>query len=367
MKTALRSIMDAMEGWAPLSYAYAWDKPGLSIGDPAAEVGKVLVCLTVTREVLAAAKKAGAHLVVSHHPLIMEPLKALRTDEPHTRLCLDFVRAGIACYAAHTNLDVAAGGVNSALAAALGLQRVSPLFPVAQAGMVKLVTFVPDSHVARVRDAVCDAGAGVIGAYTHCSFSASGTGTFLPGDAANPFSGVKGAVNEEAERRFETLVSRARLSAVLKALFAAHPYEEVAYDIVPLENRDAGASLGLRGELPAALTLGRFAEAVRRALGVSHVRVSGTMQRRVRRVAVLGGSGGGEVLAVQGDVDVYVTGDVKYHDALAAQARGLPVIDAGHAGTEQVIVPVIAEFLRGHFPGLKVLCRAEAECFQVVR
>lgn len=366
MSVRVKDIGEAIEQWAPRGLAYEWDKPGLSIGDPGAVVRKVLVCLTVTREVFQTARKAQANLVVSHHPFIFEPLKHLRSDEPHTRLCLDFAQAGIACYAAHTNLDVVPDGVSGVLAKALGLLNPTPLFAVNHAAMLKLATFVPESHLAQVRDAVSEAGAGIIGEYTHCSFSTPGVGTFKPSPKANPFSGQKGAVNEEPECRFETLVPKARLARVLQALISAHPYEEVAYDLAPLENRDTTVSLGIKGALKAPMRLSAFARLAKAALRLNHVRVVGEPKKQVRIVGVLGGAGGGEVSRIPGDVDVYVTGDVKYHEAQAALLRGLALIDAGHAGTEKGIVPVMAAFLRRRFRGLPVAAYNEAECFTVI-
>ena len=230
---------------------------------------------------------------------------------------------------------------------------------------MKLVTFVPETHLPAVRDAVCAAGAGVIGDYTHCTFSAPGMGTFLPGEAAKPFAGETGQLNEQSELRFETLVPKLRLGAVLAALTAAHPYEEVAYDIVPLDNRDKTVGLGLLGALPETATLGAFAERTRNVLGLAQVRVVGDPEKPVRTVAVLGGGGGGELEAVPGEADVYLTGDIRYHDALAAQARGLALIDAGHNGTECCIVPVLAGFLRERFEGLPIVTHHEADPFQV--
>lgn len=364
MKTTVRDICEALESWAPPGLAYSWDRIGLSVGDPEATVNRVLVCLSVTRDAFAAARKAKAQMIVSHHPLIWEPLRTLRADNPHVRLCLEIAATGIACFAMHTNLDVVADGVNRVLGEAIGLRDMRPLLPVAQAVMVKLVTFVPESHLATVRDAVSAAGAGIIGNYTHCSFSAEGIGTFFPGDAANPFSGQKGKVNEEPERRFETLVPKARLGRVLAALFAAHPYEEVAYDIVMLENADPLAGLGVQGTLERAQPLDSFAEHVRDALKLEHLRVTGPGKQMVRRVAAIGGSGGGQMEAIPHDVDVLVTGDVGYHDALAAQERGLAVIDAGHAGSERPILEAIKRFLAGRLSGVRVSVYEEADCFR---
>ncbi len=235
----VQEVCDIVEQLAPRGLAYSWDRCGLHTGDPDDEVRCVLVALTVTREAFNAARRARAQMIVAHHPLIWEPKKTLRADDPHTKLCLDIAEAGIACYGAHTNLDVVPGGVNTAIADRLKLRDTSPLLPVDQAQQVKLVTFVPATHLAQVRDAVCKAGAGAIGDYTHCSFSAPGTGTFLPNEKSDPFSGKRFVVNEEPELRFEVLVTKARLAPVAAPLKTVQPYEEVAYDLVVLENYDA--------------------------------------------------------------------------------------------------------------------------------
>lgn len=366
MPLSVRDVCRKLEEWAPAGLAYSWDRSGLSVGTPGQPVLGVLACLTVTREALARAREAGADLIVSHHPLIWDPLERLDPQDPHTRLCLDAAHGGLAVFSLHTNLDVAPGGVNHVLAQTLGLREMRPLFEAPHAGHVKLVTFVPEPHLAAVREAVSAAGAGIIGAYTHCSFSTPGTGTFLPGAGADPYSGERGVVNEEAEVRFETLVAKARLAGVLAALQAAHPYEEVAYDVVSLENVDPAVGLGARGVLDEPMTLGAFAGHVRNALGLEQLRFAGAPGNPVRSVAVLGGAGGSEAGKVPADIDVFVTGDVKYHDALSALERGLAVVDAGHAGTERGIVEVIASYLRAAFPGLPVAVYREPEVFHTV-
>lgn len=182
----VQDICNTMETWAPQHLAYDWDKPGLTIGDPQQNVSRISVMLSVTPETVAAALKAKADLIISHHPVIWEPLAHLRETDAHTRMCLQLVRSGIACYAAHTNLDMAPGGVNDILAKTLGLVHCKPLFPrhnqaTTPSRSLKVVTFIPPSHHNAVRNAVCQAGAGSIGNYTHCTFSSPGTGTFLPG------------------------------------------------------------------------------------------------------------------------------------------------------------------------------------------
>ncbi|HUW59690.1 MAG TPA: Nif3-like dinuclear metal center hexameric protein [Candidatus Bathyarchaeia archaeon] len=348
------ALIAAMDQWAPPALAFDWDRPGLAIGQPDWPVRRVLAALTVGPETAEAAALAGAEMIVSHHPLIYEPLHALRTDHPHTAMCLMLAEKKIACFSAHTNLDVAPGGVNDTLAGLLGIIERSPLMTAPQAGHAKLVTFVPESHLAAVREAVCNAGAGSIGAYTHCTFSAAGIGTFLPGEGAEPFSGSRGILNQEPERRFETLVPIARLGQVVEALRKAHPYEEPAYDVVELKFHGPHAGLGVKGRLEAPTTLRAFADHVAKVLSVSFVRVLGDMSACIERVGAMGGSGGSHVHEIPGDLDVFVSGDVNYHSAMAARLRGLALIDAGHDGTEKCIVPVIAHFLREKFPGLEV-------------
>lgn len=366
MSITVQDICSAIEAWAPPGLAYEWDRIGLSVGGPGAPVSRVLVCLTVTREAFARARRLGAELIVSHHPLVWEPLRTLRTDHPHTRLCLDIVKANIAVFSAHTNLDVVPDGVSRVLASRLGLKAPRPLFPVPHAQLIKLVTFVPESHLRQVRDAVSEAGAGVIGQYTHCSFSTPGTGSFFPGTQASPFTGKKGRVNEEPELRFETVVPEVRLSTVMSALRQAHPYDEIAYDLVTLKNSDTVVGLGVRGELEKTATLAEFARRVRDLLELDHVRLIGKPSRKVKRVAVLGGAGADSIARLPGGIDVFVTGDVKYHDACDAVERGMGVIDAGHAGTEWLVVPAIADYLMSRFAQLRVQAYREPDLFEVV-
>ena len=361
----VQDVCAAMDDLAPPGLAYPEDRIGLRIGRPDAPVTRILVALTVTPPAFRAALRARAEMIVSHHPLVWEPLDVIRTDDPTTGLYLDIASAGVACYAAHTNLDVVGGGVNDVLARKLGLAGTRPLLDAPHATSVKLVTFVPESHLDRVRAAVCEAGAGRIGEYTHCTFSAPGFGTFLPGDQAQPFSGERDQVNEEPERRFEVLVPQARLDRVVEVLLEAHPYEEVAYDVVPLGNPSTDVGLGRIGLLKKPVSLRVLAERVRRALGVAHLRYVGDPRRSVQAIGVLGGSGGGEVARIPRRVDALVTGDVGYHDALRAQEQGLALIDAGHAATERLVIPLLARHLRRRLGGVRVSTYREPDPFRM--
>lgn len=205
-----------------------------------------------------------------------------------------------------------------------------------------------------------------MGDYTHCTFSAPGKGTFLPGNKAHPYVGRRGHLHEELECRLETVVPSERIVEVLNALRAAHPYEEPAIDIIPLDILSPSTSLGLCGELPQKMSLDTFARHVRTVLGLNHVRFFGNGRHVVKRVAVLGGAGGKEAGNLPSDIEVYVTGDIGYHDALLLQERGIAAVDAGHAGTEQCIVPVVAGFLKQRFKSLHITAHKEPETFQVI-
>ena len=359
-------VIGAMNAWAPESLAYSWDKVGLATGTPDQKVTKVVTALTVTQDTLQFARRAKAQMIVSHHPLIWEPFTTLREDNPLSKLYLDIARAGIACYSAHTNLDVAQRGVNHVLADRLGLKKKASLFSVPQATQSKLVVFVPETHLIRVREAVFTAGAGGIGDYTECSFSGHGHGTFLPHENARPFAGRIGKLNDDPEIRFETLLPSEFKGRIIDALREAHPYEEPAFDVIPLEMDSPTYSLGLRGELPKPVSLDAFARLVKKKLEINHVRVCGKGSDKVQRVAVMGGAGGDSAGDVPSDVDVFVTGDVKYHSALDAVESGLRIVDAGHHGTEKWIVPAIAEYLKSTVKGLRTAAYMEPDPFRAL-
>jgi len=341
-----KRIIKWLEEWAPKSLAMEGDRIGLLLGDPSSDVENVLVTLEITAEVVEEAVGLGVQLIVSHHPLFREPLSYLRFDMYPGNIIGRLIQKGINAYAAHTNLDAAPGGVNDVLARRLGLQDLEVLYPTYQEKSYKVVVFVPQGYEDRVRQAMSEAGAGRIGNYVECSFQTEGTGTFKPLPGAQPFSGEVGKLEKAQEFRLEMVVSGNKLSQVLEAMVSAHPYEEVAYDVYPLWTKSGSIGLGRVGRLKEARPLGVFAEGVKELLGLKAVRVTGDLQRPVSKVALCGGSGMRLLMrAVELGADVYLTGDVRHHEALEAKALGISLIDAGHHATERLIVPVIAEYL----------------------
>ncbi len=326
-------IAEAVERIAPLALAEEWDNCGLQAGDPEAEAIRVLVALTPLPEAFDEAEEKGADFLLFHHPLIFRSLNSMVTSSYPGDLLARAIRNRLAVYAAHTSYDAAPAGVSVALARALGLG--GPLRVLSPRGALrKLVVFVPEENVDAVAKALAGAGAGVIGDYTECTFRTRGTGTFRGGDETNPYLGEKGRLEEVAEVRMETLVPAHALQRSVEAATAAHPYEEMALDVYPVEGSPEGCGYGRLGTLPDPLTAGELRDHVSESLGFpSHLVADAG--RRIETIAALGGSGGSFIPeAAASGAHAFVTGDVDYHDALLAESLGLTVIDAGHAATE---------------------------------
>jgi dinuclear metal center YbgI/SA1388 family protein len=337
-----------IEKFAPPACALPGDVSGLQWGDLRCEVPAVLLTLDFSAEVLEEALETGAPFVFTHHPFLYQPLKTINLQNPRESLVARALSEGITLYCAHTNLDVVPGGVSDVLAKLLGLKDLGILSPAGSDELEKLVTFVPEGFVDGVRDAVCNAGAGWIGNYSHCTYQLSGIGTFLPREGTSPFIGKKGALEKVKEFRLETILPKNSRDEVVRALLAAHPYEEVAYDLYPLNIDGQVWGLGRIGTLEEGLSLHEFAERCRLLLSPDHLKILGDLNSVVRRVAVLGGSGGDLIeSALKSSSDVFLTGDLKFHQAQQAELNGLALIDAGHDATEWPVIPSMAAYLQG--------------------
>lgn len=350
MAVSVQSAIEILEKIAPKRLAEDWDTGiGLQIGDPAQSVRGIFVSLDLNEAVLQEAIGAGADLLVVHHTPFFKPLQHLRTNEPQGRLIAEIIRQGMSLYTAHTNLDNAAGGVNEVLAQQLGLTDTEVLAVSRRQKLYKLAVFIPADYEEAVRTAITRAGAGFIGNYSECTFGTEGTGTFRPQEGADPFIGSLGKLEKVAEIRLETIVPEENLSAVVKAMRKAHPYEEPAYDIYLLANEGRTFGAGRVGRLAEPLSLREFAALVKERLQIEHLRYCGDPAREVAKVALCGGSGMSywRQAGFHG-ADVLLTADVKYHDAQDALAAGLCVIDAGHYATERPVMTVVAEYLREH-------------------
>ncbi len=364
MAITVREIQRMLETLAPSALAESWDNVGLLVGDPAGEVTGVLVALDATAAVLDQAAAREAQLLVVHHPLIFSGLKRLTEDGGTSNLVRRLVREGRGLLALHTNLDSAPEGLNQYVADLLGLYEIRPLIPSEARLLLKLVVYVPATHADAVRAAIGAAGAGHIGHYAECTFGVEGTGTFRPEAGTHPFIGQAGVLERVPEMRLETVVPRAALGRVLPALLASHPYEEVAYDLLPLENSWPGAGLGRIGILATPITAGTFRDLVNTALGTRRALLVGRPERLVRTVALCTGSGGDFAeQAFRAGADCYLTGEVKHHQALLARDRDWTLVDAGHFPTERPAVDLLASRLSVAFPALHVTVADEHDPF----
>jgi dinuclear metal center YbgI/SA1388 family protein len=353
------AVIDHLERLCPPRLAADWDNVGLLLGDRGGSVGRIMTCLTLTPDVAAEAVERRAELIVTHHPILFRAVKRLNADTPDGRMILQLARAGVSVYSPHTAFDNADDGINAQLARALGLADAVPLRRGSGAKQVKLVVFVPDKDLAKVSDALFAAGAGRIGEYTECSYRLAGTGTFFGSDAATPTVGQKGRREEVSEWRLEVVCPEPRVAGVVAAMREAHSYEEPAFDLYPLTPAPAPLGEGRVGSLPAAVPLADVARRVREVLKCGPVQVVGEAGRSVRKVAIVCGAGG-ELMsdAVRARADVFLTGEMRFHDYLAARAQGLSLVLPGHYATERPGVEELARRLGGAWPDIEAWASA---------
>ncbi|HZV81342.1 MAG TPA: Nif3-like dinuclear metal center hexameric protein, partial [Geobacteraceae bacterium] len=341
------------------------------VGDPTAEIKKVMVALDPCPVSVEEAIHHSCQLLVTHHPLIFKPLKRISTADEAGKLIHRSIGNNLAIASLHTNYDIAENGVNDLLAGRLGLQGCRPLKVTARSELLKLVVFVPLTHQDELMNALLPY-SGMPGNYADCSFRVSGFGTFKPLDGAQPFLGSVGKRETVEECRLEIMLRRSELQSALKALRGAHPYEEPAFDLIPLHNEGGVLGIGRIGELSLPATFGDFADLVKERLGISFLRLVGEKGKRVSRVAVCGGSGASLLRdAARQGADVYVTGDIKYHEAREAESQGIAVIDAGHFATEKLMIEGLAaqlgeELARRRLEVTVMPCTSENDPFLVI-
>ena len=340
MPISLAAFTAALDNFAPFRLAYDWDNVGLQVGDPAAEIQRVVVALEINDEVLAFAAKQQAQAILTHHPLIFKPQRSVRADTLAGRLQMELIKSNVALVAAHTNLDRVIRGTNGAVAELLQLRDPVILEPATVDQLYKFTVFVPREYTPKLIEAIHRGGGGRIGQYSHCTFRAPGTGTYVPEHGAHPFVGREGKFEQAEEDRLETLVPRECLRALLHEVRQAHPYEEIAYDVFPLHDADPKYGLGAVGTLPSKTTLRQFSNDVRQSIGADFVTFAGPSSKPVKRVAICTGSAGGSACLVTSAVaDVIVTGELSYHLTCEAVQRGVAVIAVGHAVSERVFAP----------------------------
>ena len=349
----VQEVTRILEALAPLNHAEDFDNVGLLLGDPEMEVSGILVTLDTLETVVDEAIAKKCNLIVSFHPIIFNGLKRLNGKNYVERVAIKAIRNNIAVYSMHTALDNSFDGVNAKICEVLGLENRKILIP--KKGMIKkLTTYVPLKDAEAVKTALFEAGAGHIGNYSHCSFSVSGVGSFKGEEGSHPTLGEKGKVHEEEEIQLQITYSRELEKQVLKALFTAHPYEEIAYEVVSLDNAYQRIGMGMIGELPSAVDEKTFLEQVKEQMNCGGIRHSAYLGKKVQKVAVLGGSGAFAIdAALASGADVLVTADIKYHQFFKAEGKIL-IADIGHYETEQFTKNLLAEYLTKKIPNFAI-------------
>jgi len=345
----LKEILSCLESFAPLAYQEDYDNAGLITGNQDMQITGVLITVDVIEDIVDEAIKKGCNLILSHHPIIFSGLKKITGRSYIEKTIIKAIKNDIAIYAAHTNLDSIWGGVNSKIADKLNIKNQRILAPV-KGQLMKIVYFVPEEYAEKTRTAIFKAGAGHIGNYDMCSFNQHGEGTFRAGEEANPFVGSKGQIHLEKEIRVESIFPKHLKNAIIKSLIDSHPYEEVAFDIYPLENDFERAGLGIIGELENSMLELEFLNRVKEVFGAKCIRYTKLLGKPVKRVAVCGGSGSSLLKdALRQKADIFISADFKYHQFFDAEGQ-IVIGDIGHFESEQITKELFYELLIKNFP-----------------
>lgn len=344
----VQDIITVLEDFAPRSSQESYDNSGLLVGDKNQEINSVLVCLDCTEEVVEDAKRKGCNLIVSHHPIIFKGLKSLTGENYVERTILACIRNGISLYAIHTNLDNYEKGVNFEIGKRIGLKNLQILAPKTGV-LLKLAVYVPKEYLEILNAAIFAAGAGKIGNYEDCYFHSEGIGSFKPIGEAKPKFGVIGVTEKMEEIKAEYIVSSHRLQTVLNAMQSAHPYEEVAHDIIALVNKNQSEGSGMIGELETEMEEFEFLKGLKNVFNCGAIRHTSLLNKKIKKVAFCGGSGSFLLeKAKAAKADIFITGDFKYHEFFDAENEIL-IADIGHYESEQFTSNLIADILKKKF------------------
>lgn len=348
---SVQQIMKALNTLAPWDLAESWDHVGLQIGSPNRKVQRVLLAVDLNREVLKEGLTQKVDGFIVHHPLLFRPFFQVNPETASGYYLGALLKNDLFLIAAHTNLDKAEHGLNGYLADLFLLQERNPI-ELATSEECKIIVFTPESHLIAVREAMSQAGAGIIGNYSECSFELRGSGTFRPNSEARPFLGEVARVNQfetVAEVRLEMIANRHDLPRILKAIDAAHPYEEPAMDVYPLLN-SSSHGLGCIGSLSQAMEFGDLCKVIQNKLPAKSLRVLGESTKKIKRLGICTGSGGSLLSKVIGQgADAYLTGEMGYHDFQTAKDSGLAIVEAGHWTTEHCFIPLVTDYLQKTF------------------
>ncbi|HET6244871.1 MAG: Nif3-like dinuclear metal center hexameric protein [Bacteroidetes bacterium] len=349
----IHDVIDLIEDFAPLQLQESYDNSGLITGDKNWKVQKILLCIDTTEAVIDEAIFKGCNLIIAHHPIVFKGLKKFTGEDYVQRTIIKALKNDIAIYAAHTNMDNVYDGVSARICQKLNLKNKKVLSPKKNI-LKKIITFCPQEQAEKVKTALFNAGAGKIGNYSECSFNSSGTGTFRPSENANPFVGEKGKRHTENELRIETIFPFYLENKIIKALLDSHPYEEVAYDVITLENKHNSIGSGMIAEVENPQHETDFLNFIKKQMNAQCIRHTAILNKEIKKVAVCGGSGSFLVQnAIAAGADIFITSDFKYHEFFDAEGKIL-IADIGHYESEQFTMDIFYELILKNFPTFAV-------------
>lgn len=344
----IAEITKYLESLAPITSQESYDNSGLIVGDPKTELTNALISLDCTEEIVDEAVQKGCNLIIAHHPIVFKGLKRLNGKNYVERTVIKAIQNDVAIYAVHTNLDNYKNGVNRKIGDLIGIKNPRILSPAGNR-LFKLVVFCPANHVENVKNAIFEAGAGKIGNYSECSFSTEGSGTFKANEKANPFVGYIGDRHHEPEIKIEVMASTHSMGNIIAAMQKAHPYEEVAYDCIPLLNKNQDEGAGMIGELSEPIETIEFLSLIKELFKCGFIRHTELIKDTIKTVAWCGGAGSFLLGAAKSQgADIYITGDFKYHEFFDAENQ-IVIADIGHFESEQYTIELLSELLTKKF------------------
>ncbi len=349
----VKEVTDILEDLAPLPYAESFDNVGLLVGNNKTKISGILVTLDTLENVVDEAIANKCNLIVSFHPIIFGGLKKLTGKSYVERVVIKAIQNDIAIYSMHTALDNVPEGVNNKICEILGIKNPKILIPQKET-VKKLTTYVPVKDANTLREALFNAGAGNIGNYSHCSFNTNGKGSYKAGEKANPTIGEIGKTHYEEETQLNVTFSKANQARIMKALFSSHPYEEVAYEVITLENTNQNIGIGMIGNLQEPINDIAFLKEVKQKMGAEGIRHSQLLGKKIQKIAVLGGSGAFAIEAAKAaGADILITADIKYHEFYKAEGKMI-IADIGHYESEQFTKNLLVDYLTKKIPNFAI-------------
>ena len=362
----VKQIVDALNAFAPPQLAESWDNVGLMIGSKKQVVHKVLCALDVNLEVIDEAIREGAQVIVTHHPLLFKPIASIDYETPMGQMIQKLIKHDIAVFSMHTNFDIVTGGINDYLAEKIGLTHTTPLEVTSSETLQKLAIYVPRTHYEQVRETLVQFNTCTTGQYKGCTFSSEGIGTFVPMEGSDPYIGETNQLEVVDEVKLECMIKPGSLNALIKEIKKVHPYEEIAYDVYNLEHMRVEEGIGRVGDCQP-IEVERLIQKLKDIFDIPYVRLVAKENKMISKIALCSGSGGSFIGSAAKKADLYITGDVSFHQAQEALSKNLTVIDVGHYASENIAMKLIESYLSNYFEGIQVNCsKTNGETFQTL-